>query len=312
VSEYAAVKEMSMLNRIVVYTFSVVSFLGATVVHGNGFMDLLVASGYEENLPRGYLDKDIQGSRFLGASLSAGKLYQPLANTSIVLSGSAGYSSYLEQHGFDYGSLEIATSLQQKFGMGAYTPRITLGVGAGREESEGLQRDRNLFRYSLGISQRLNQALEISAGFSREISRGTDEPAIDFSELPYLPGITRPVDPMDYRNRTLSGSLSYTLRNGWLWSAGYRYLHGHIVSSAVPPVKELFIHAKAVALDPAYDQERLMYLMNADADMWSTSLSIPWGDDTALDFAYQWQNFDVDDVGSYKNSQFSITLVHQI
>jgi len=283
----------------------------AQVSTANEFMDFVVTSGYEENLPRGYLEKDIHSSEILSTSLTAGKLFQPLVNTSFVVSGTAAWNSYFSQHGYDSGSLEAGLSLQQKLGMGPYKPRISFSVGARREDSRGVERDRDLYRFELGLSKRISAVMGFALGYSVEISRGLEEPEVDFDALPYLPGITRPVDPMDYSNRTVFGGLDYMLDNGWLLSATYRYLDGHVVSSAVPPVVDLFRYTEAVAMDPAYNRLRLMYLMETTADMWSTGISIPLNDDTSVDVGYHWQDFAVEYVGGYDNAQFLFSLIHR-
>ncbi|MCB1671670.1 MAG: hypothetical protein R3F41_14550 [Gammaproteobacteria bacterium] len=274
-------------------------------------MELSVASGYEQNLPRGYLDKDVQSSEFVQTSVSAGKFFQPRVNTSVVLSAGGSHHLYFNQHGFDYSSLSLGVAIQHKLGMGAYTPRINLSLSAAREDSRGAQRDRDLYGIDLTLSRRLSAGLNFSVGLSSATSRGLDEPAVDFDALPYRQGVTRPTDPMDYRNNSLFAGVDYTLNSGWQLSAGYRYQDGYVVSSAVPPVVDLFIYTEAVALDPAYDHQRLMYLMESRADLWTTAISIPLSRDTAVDIGYNWQNFAVEYVGGYDNSQFLVTLVHQ-
>jgi hypothetical protein len=289
---------------------AVLSLLGLPAT-ANDFMDFVIGSGYEENLPRGLLEKDIHSSEFLNASFTAGRLYQPWTNTSVVISASAGWHSFFNQHGYDFGSLDLGLSVQHKLGMGPYTPRVAFNIGAGREASRGAERDRDIYRYELSLSRRFNAVMGFAMGYSVEISRGLEEPDVDFDALPYLPGFTKPTDPMDYTNRSLFGGLDYALENGWLLSASYRYLDGYVISSAVPPVVDLFRFTEAVALDPAYDRLRLMYLMETTADMWSTALSIPIDNDTSVDIGYHWQDFEVRYVGGYDNAQFSVSLVHQ-
>ncbi len=298
-------------GRVAICLVAVMVATWPMAVLSNGFLDLTLASGYEENLPRGYLDKDIHSSEFVSTAMSVGKLFQPLVNTSVVVTASGSHNVYFNQHGFNYSNAGLGLSVQQKLGLGPYTPRINLSVQAGREDSRGAQRDRDLYSYEISLSRRLNAALNLSLGFNEVTSRGLNEAPLDFDQLPYRPGVVRPTDPMDFRNRSLFAGLEYTLRNRWQFAAGYRFQDGFVVSSAVPPVLNLFIHTEAVALDPAYDHLRLMYLMESKADMWTTSLSIPLTRDTAIDIGYNWQDFEVEYVGGYSNSQLLFTLIHQ-
>ena len=148
-------------------------------------------------------------------------------------------------------------------------------------------------------------------GASREISRGADEQHVDFTKLPYLQGVTKPTDPMDFTNDIWYSKVDYAMSNGWLLSTIYQYIDGFIVSSALPPVFPLFINSKAVGLDPAFNHDQLMYLMKSKADAWSTILSIPLDSDSAIELAYSWQDIDTPTVGKYKNEQIVINLVHR-
>jgi hypothetical protein len=116
---------------------------------------------------------------------------------------------------------------------------------------------------------------------------------------------------MDYYNDVHFGSIDHEFDNGWLLSGGYQFIDGYIVASAVPPVQLLFLKAKAVALDPAFAQPRVMYLLKSDTDAFSLNLSIPTGRDTAVDVSMNWQDIEAPLVGKYKHALFSINLIHR-
>ena len=290
------------------YVFVVLLSFVSNPVFANGFLDLIVSGGYEDNVSRGFLDRDVHSSAFHHTRLSGGKLFQPSINTSLTVSASGSYQGFLDQSGFDVAGLSAGINIQQKLGMGAYTPRLLLSVSGALEDSQGAQRDRALYAIDVGYFQRLTAGLSINLGLLDQTSRGTDELPVDFDQLPY--GSTRPTDPMDYSNTIIYGGIDYVFANGWQISLGYQDYNGYIISSAVPPV-QLYRYTKAVALDPAFDNLHLMYLMDVTADMWSSGVSIPLTGRTAIDLNYSWQTFSAEYVGDYDNSQVSISLVHQ-
>jgi len=283
-------------------------FIGSGNSLANGFMDIAIAAGHEDNVSRGFLDRDITSSTFHRTQFTGGKLFQPFINTSISLSATGSYQGFVDQHGFNAMGISTSINAQHKFGMGAYTPRILFNFSAAHENSRGAERDRNLYTINVGYFQRLTAGLSINLGMLDQTSRGTDEPRVDFDQLPYRS--TRPTDPMDYSNSIVYGGMDYVFENNWQVSFSYQYYDGYIVSSAKPPV-QLFRYAQAVALDPAFNDLHLMYLMESKADMWSSGLSVPLTSNTAIDLSYSWQIFEAENVGDYDNAQFSISLVHQ-
>ncbi|MEX2130273.1 MAG: hypothetical protein WD772_02205 [Pseudohongiellaceae bacterium] len=286
------------------------AFVSASA-NANGFLDGSLASGWEDNITRGFSGSDQHNSPFLGVSLSGGKLYQLRTNTSLVLAGSASYHTFSSVQGLNRFNLTADVSLQQKFGLGPYSPRLSLGASIGRDELKGGERDRYLYAVELGFSKRLNQSWNVNFGASRETSRGFNERDVNFSSLPNATGATRPTDPMDYYNNIFFGSLDYEFASGWLLTGSHQTIDGYIVPSAVPPVASLFKHAKALAIDPAFSRLQVLYLLKSRSSVWGTNLSVPLGADSAVDFAYSWQDIDADHVGSYQNFQFSINLIHR-
>jgi hypothetical protein len=142
---------------------------------GNGFLDGMLSTGWEENLSRGFLAPDREGSSFLSATATAGKLYQPLVNTSLVVSASGAYHRYVKQSKFSRLDLGAAISLTQKFGLGPYSPRLSVGLSGNREWLSGAERDRDLYNLEVTLSKRLNTRWELTLGVAEENSRGLNE-----------------------------------------------------------------------------------------------------------------------------------------
>ena len=282
----------------------------SSTVSANGFLEGSIATGWEDNLTRGFWSRDQHDSAFLGAELVAGKLFQPLVNTSLIVSGSASYHSFPSLQGFNRLSVGTDVTLQQKFGLGPYSPRLSLTASAVRDALDGRERDRDLYLVQAAYSQRLSPAWSMSLSAGRETSRGRNEQWLDFSQLPYTSG-TRPTDPMDYYNNVFAGSLDYEFTNGWLLSGSHQYIDGYIVPTAIPPVFELYSKAKAVALDPAFNHHQLMYLLKSRSRIWGLNLSVPLSEDSALDFVYSGQDIEARHVGDYSNFHFSINLLHR-
>ena len=115
----------------------------------NEYMDLTVTGGYEDNLPRGFLDKDIHNSNFLKTSLNKGKLYQPRVNASISFSGNVICNDYFNLAGFNRLGLGVGFNIQQKLGMGAYSTKLNFGAASDLENSKGSERDRSIYSFNV-------------------------------------------------------------------------------------------------------------------------------------------------------------------
>lgn len=280
-------------------------------VSASVFVDGSLSAGWEDNLTRGFYGWDQKGSMFTGGSLSVGDFFQPLTNTAFVVSGHADYFQFPALHGFNRVTLGAAVSVEHKFGLGPYTPRISLGASADRDLLQGRERDRDLYSVQVGYAQRFASGWSFSLGAAQETSRGLNERGVDFTKLPYTPGITRPTDPMDYYNNAYRAGVDYEYSNGWLVSLSNEYIDGYIVPTATPPVVAFYSHAKAVAIDPAFDHLQLLYLLKSRSRNWGINLSVPVNQDSAVDLTYRYQDIDARHIGNYRNYQLSLSLVHR-
>lgn len=277
----------------------------------NTFLDAALSAGYEDNVTRGFKSPNIDSSFILNTTVSGGKFWQLGSNTTLVAGASVGISNFINLPGFNRNELGVSLSVNYKFGMGAYSPRAGITATADRDYSKGDERDRDLYNVQMTLGKRFTPAWSAELGISRETSRGNSENWVDFKKLPYIPGITRPTDPFDYYNNVAFASVDYDLESGWLINISYQYIDGYIVASAVPPVPELFLHAKAVALDPAFNHRQLLYLLKSETDGIAVTLSIPLGQDSALDLRYSAQDIFAPHVGDYGNWGTSVTLLHR-
>lgn len=296
---------------LVTLLISLLGLLAAPPAAANGFLDGTVSTGWENNLTRGFWRRDQHNSPFLRARLDAGKLYQPITNISLIVSGSLSYDYFSSLQGLNRFGVGASVTAQQKFGMGPYSPRLSLTARAERDDLRGAERDRYLYNLEVGLSKRLSQSWSASLGAARETSRGFNEKPVDFTLLPYTPGNTRPTDPMDYYNNVFFGSADYEFASGWLLTLTRQYVDGYIVPTAVPPVVPQYLKAKAVAIDPAFQQRHLLYPLKSRNRSWGLNLSVPLSDDSALDFGYTRQEVDAHHVGTYRNYQLGVSLLHR-
>ncbi|MEX0617507.1 MAG: hypothetical protein WDZ76_02290 [Pseudohongiellaceae bacterium] len=280
----------------------------APAVHANLFSTVMLGGGHEDNLSRGFASSDQHGSAYSTLQLRGGKLFQPGLNTSLTVSGSFGHSRYFSQKGFDSNVLGTAVSLEHKFGLGPYTPRIALALSADREDLEGAERDRSLYNLGLSLSKRFSPAWSGSVGVVSETSRGNSERHTDLSA--YY-STAQPHDIFDYDNDVASASIEYSFENGNLLTASYSRSDGYVVSSAVPPVSHLISNASALAADPAFEHRRVLYLLKAETDNFSAGLNIPLGRDTSLDMQMNWYSIHGKGTGNYRNARAGVSLIHR-
>jgi hypothetical protein len=283
----------------------------AAATHANEFLDLSVSTGYEDNVSRGLASQNIDGSFFLTGLVETGKLFQIGSNSTLAFGTSLGISNFPNLSGFNRVELGVSVSAQHKFGLGAYSPRVGAVLSANRDFLQGDERDRDLYAWQLTVAKRFSPAWSGEVGISRETSRGAHERPVDFTALPYIPGITRPTDPFDHYNNLGFVSVAYDFISGWLLTLSYQTIDGYIVPSALPPAWEMFLESKAVALDPAYGQRQVLYLLKSETDALSASLSIPIAQDTALDFTMSQQEIAARQVGDYRNWSAFVTVIHR-
>ena len=277
----------------------------------NFAVDLGLTAGHENNLGRGFYAQDIHDSAYLGSSINGSKLFQPGLNTSLIFSASLGASRFIDNSGFNRRDAGIAIGSVHKFGMGAYSTQLGITLSADREFSVGAERDRSVYSLQTKLSKRFGPDWSGEAFLARETSRGDNERSVHHHSLPYNQSQFMPMDPFDYSNNVAGIRVDYDFSNGWLLSSAYQFSNGNIVSSGLPPLSAIFAKARAVAWDPAFHHLNLLYLLKSKTHSWSETLSIPVTRDTAIDFSYSWHNIDALDVGTYKNSAFALTLIHQ-
>lgn len=282
----------------------------SALTQANEFAELTVSVAQERNVARALLESDQEDAGVLSGGGLVGKSWQLAANTAVVTTASATVAAYPGLSGFNRLTLGTAVSLNHKFGLGPYRPRVSVAMTADRDLLSGDQRDRDFYALEVTIGRRWSRHWDTWIGWSDENSRGLREHPVNFDRLPYDPGVTRDNDPMDYYNRVVFGAVSYAFDNGWLLTGRYDFNDGYIVASGTPPIRTQFLKSKAVALDPAYDENRLLYLLKTDIDSWSATLSVPTGMDTAVDVGYSLDLIDAPGVGPYRHHRFSINLLH--
>ncbi len=278
----------------------------------NSFADLRVGVANEDNVSRGIGRGDIYEDSYLVLEGGVGKFLQIRPGQSVTLGVSASAQRFYEMAGFDADILAAQAAYNHKFGLGAYAPTVSFGLGLSQEARRGRERDRQLHDLSLSFSKRLSPAWGVYAAVMHEWSEGTkDGFRATSSAYPWW-GWNLGDDIFDFTQSSLLASADYTFNNGSTLTASYTFTDGHSVSSGLVPNERLMQISSAIAIDPAFDPvwglTQAAYQIKSDTHVYALDWSLALGPDSALDFAYEYRDIQAPASTSYSGSRIGVTM----
>lgn len=285
--------------------------LSIAPAHANTFSQLGVNLGHESNLSRGLDSPHKEESNFLAVEYSFGKLYELGLKNTLVLNAAVNASRFNELRGFDHAGISVAANYNYKWALGAYAPTLSLSTSYGLEEYQGRARDNDLLTVDVSYLKRLSPAWFLTLGADFQKS-GADnlppDPIID--SFGYAPDRNLPLELYDYDSNSVYTDLEYAFENGLLLNVGFRRVNGFTVSSTTTPSLALYKVADALYSDPAFKEDWVAYLLEADTNEWSMGLSIPSGIDSSINIGYSFYDISAVSGNSYRNRIFTVSYVH--
>ena len=280
----------------------------AAWAQSNDFLDVSVAVQHDDNISRALLSSDRYADESLEVSLQGGRLYQLRSQDTLTLFGSLATNRFAQFDGLDNNSLNLGASLQHKFGLGAYAPTLSTGLGWTRHASATKVRSRDLLELNLNYRKRLSQAWDFAAGAAYEFNEGRKDGAA------YASKYSSENDIYDFKQASILTSLDYTFRNFSSVSASYSFVDGNTVSSALAPNPALLAIAEALAPDDAFPapagRATVAYTLATKAQLFSLNWSIPVGRDSSLTAGYSRQKIEARRGVEYTNDRVSLTFMH--
>lgn len=284
----------------------------AVSAQANSFADLRIGMASEDNVSRGLAGGDVYEDSYLLLEGGVGKFLQIRPGQSVTLSVSAAAQRFYEMAGFDADIIAAQAAYNHKFGLGAYAPTVSLGLGLSQEAHRGRARDRQLHDLSISLSKRLSPAWGVYAAVMHEWSEGTkDGFRATSSAYPWW-GWNLGDDIFDFTQSSFLASADYTFANGSTLTASYTFTDGHSVSSGLVPNDRLLQISSAIAVDPAFDpiwgRTQAAYQIKSDAHVYVLDWSLALGPDSALDFAYEYRDIQAPSSTSYSGRRVGVTL----
>ncbi|GJM14061.1 MAG: hypothetical protein DHS20C12_24640 [Pseudohongiella sp.] len=277
----------------------------------NTFSQIAINAGHESNVPRGQDGPHKEESNFLAVDYSIGKLYELGLKNTLVFSGGVNATRFKELRGFDKVGISVAANYNYKWTLGAYAPVLSLSASYGVEDYEGQARDNELLTLDVSYLKRLSPAWFLTLGADYQESRAESLPHDPIIEMfGYSPDRNLPFELYDYDSNSLYADLEYSFENGMLANIGFRRVDGFTVSSTTQPTLKLYKVADALYSDPAFGQDWVAYLLEADTNEWSLGLSIPTGLDSSVNLGYSFYDISAVSGNGYVNRIFSISYVH--
>ncbi len=193
----------------------------------NTEVDTNVSYGFKDNISNAVSSRDIFEDQFIAANVNIGKLWVPDTGKSVVLGGHLGTENYNDTNGLDRYSYGDSLSYIQRLGLGAYTPRLSIGFSADKRDFQTNSRDGWLYRTNIGLEKhflpQLHAKLELTAE-RRTADAGKAVPYFDFA----------PGDVFNQSNNELAASMDYSLENNSVISVRYLYRDGEVYASTNP------------------------------------------------------------------------------
>ena len=296
-----------------IISFLFMSGLGvvSAAASANEFYTLTLTGGVEDNVPRVRGNPDAAESGFVVANFMGGKFIQLGANHSVTLAADMSSTRYFSHPGFDRIGVSASAGYTYKMGFGAYAPRIGASFSLGKEEMDGLARDRRLVTSAAFFEKRLSSYLSFSAGLDYQVSRGDSLPDDwRLASFGYDPDNRLPATLFDDDSSSVFAELAYDLPNGMLVTGGYSRTDGFTVASTQTPNLHVYKLSRAIYTDPAWPDLWFGYRLPAIVDDWSLGLSIPVLRDSSIGIGGSWQDVDGPDDLYYDNRLVTISFIH--
>ena len=201
------------------------------------------------------------------ASVDGGLHLQTADYTGLTLATTLTREQFRRYSGLSHTRLNLAATLEHKFGLGERVPVLRLGASIERAAFKASERNHWLQTISLGYRQRLTDRMQISAAIAHEKQQG------DFDRLrravpptPQLPGDTWNLEAL-----VASAAIEWdTGAASWL-TASLQYRDGETAAS-IPPQPSILLQSTAVTFDPVFGPGVVAYRIDAR----TRQLSLDW------------------------------------
>lgn len=301
-----------MMYRLHFARLGLAGLLGLFIMplSANEFAQLKLSTGTQDNVARALHAEDEERSTYARAELGAGKLMQLGLNDSLTVNASIAKEKHFSFSGFDNSEAGVSLALQHKFGFGPYTPRIAAELGATRQFYRGQARDNTLLSAALSLEKRFNPALRLSAAIDMQtVATDTLPDNPEVSAFGYSPTIRLPYELFDYDSQGIQVSADYTFVNRIILMASVRRTNGSTVASTTNPTFKTYKVSSAFYADPAFNEGWFAYRLDANTNDWSMAVSLPLGQDSAIDLAARYLDIAGPARHHYQNRLFTLTFV---
>lgn len=301
-----------MMSRNHLARFCLFTLLNLFVMpsSANEFAQLKLSTGTQDNVARALHAEDEEQSTYVRAEFGAGKLMQLGLNDSLTVNASLATENHLSMDGFDNSEAGVSVALQHKFGFGPYTPRVVAELGAIRQFYQGQARDNTLLSAALSLGKRFTPAFRLSAGIDMQtVSTDALPDSPEVSAFGYSPTIRLPYELFDYDSQGIQLSADYTFENRIILMASLRRTNGSTVASTTNPTFKTYKVSSAFYADPAFDEGWFAYRLDANTNDWSMAVSLPLGQDSAVDLGARYLDIAGPARHHYTNKLFTITFV---
>lgn len=279
----------------------------AHLAQAENFFDITAGLNSDSNVTRGFLESDQYRDESLNLDLTAGYVAPLQPGRAIVLFTTLSAMRFNELSGLDSQSLGVGSRYQYKHGLGPYAPTIAATLSWTQHNSAGKTRDRYVSAVELRYSKRLTAAWNTRFGAAYEISEGINDDRLNSSKYSPLNDI------FDFDQFRLFAGVDYTFVNNSTLSAGYTWVDGNTVSSALAPNPRLLAISRALTLDTAVKappgRDQVAYTLASHSHFLSLIWSIPANANTSVNLGFTRHDVRAKNNINYGNNQFSVTIL---
>lgn len=196
---------------------------------------------HDDNVSNATSPVDIYSDYYLDAQLNLGRLWTPAVGKSLLLSGHFSTRQYEASTGLNQVALGVSLDYTHRLGLGAYAPRIGLGLRTDDRNFQTDMRDGRLYKATLRMEKRFLPEFHAEATVSRERRTADANKA-----LPYYFFAGGDVFNQDNVEATLSAD--YTLPNYSTITARYMWRNGE-VDASTRPGSSFFLYSDEISFD---------------------------------------------------------------
>lgn len=161
--------------------------------------------------------------------------------------------SFNQLTGLSRSSAGLQINGKQKFGIGPYSPSVSMGLGLERQAFRDKERNATLHQIELKASKRLSDSFNLWASVTTEKNHADHQERVEY----YFPGNT-----FETSNRIYKLNLDFAQSGSSIWNLSYAMRQGDVLVTTKADLLYNYAIARAIRPDKSFGADRDIYRLN--------------------------------------------------